>query len=63
VVHLDTGYPHVHLCISANALSSGRRERLSKAEFAMIREETERIMAERYPGLAERSVYRRHRQR
>lgn len=47
----------MHLCVSANALSSRRRERISKAEFARIRAETERIMAERYPGLPERTIY------
>ena len=47
-IHTDTDYLHCHLMISANAVGSAKRERLTKKRFSEIKKELERYKLEKY---------------
>lgn len=57
VEHFDTHQPHIHLCISSNALYSEKRERLSKAQFLKIQKNLEYYILETYPELDQKPIY------
>lgn len=61
VMHKDTDHLHLHLCISANAIGSGKRERLSKKDFARVQKEVEELVRTRYPEIRQEAVYARGR--
>ena len=60
-VHWEADHPHLHLVISANALRSSRRTRLTKAKFTTLVEELEAFKCARWPELPEQLW--QHRQR
>ncbi len=62
VAHLDTDYAHVHVLISANAVNSRKRERVTKHDFARIQRELESHVLEHHPELVQARVYTRDRQ-
>lgn len=62
VAHLDTEYAHVHLLISANAVNTRKRERVTKHDFARIQRELESYVLAHHPELVQARVYTRDRQ-
>jgi hypothetical protein len=50
-IHTDTKHTHIHLMISSNKISSNKRERLSKKEFAEIQKKVETYKNSKYPFL------------
>lgn len=60
--HYDTAHPHIHLMISANAVASKQRLRLSKQQFNHIRRDLERWQQMRYPALQHSVAYNQDRQ-
>lgn len=59
MVHFDTKFPHVHLMISSNPVSSNKRRRLSKEQFAEAQRAMEVYAREHYPELNLTPVYTR----
>ena len=49
-VHFDTKNPHVHIMLSANELCSSKRVRVSKMDFARIKQKTEIFQREVFPN-------------
>ena len=50
-IHLDTNNPHIHLMISANAINSSKRLRLSKHQFKTVQSKLESYKNDKYPQL------------
>lgn len=61
-VHWDAEHPHLHLVVSANALRSPRRTRLTRARFTKLVEELEAFKCERWPQELPEKLWQ-HRQR
>ncbi|MHB9118317.1 MAG: relaxase/mobilization nuclease domain-containing protein [Burkholderiales bacterium] len=61
VVHLDTGYIHLHLMLSANPVGRSERVRLSKEAFSEAQKKVERFTLERYKELGQTCIYDRER--
>ena len=57
IAHFDSEHVHLHLCISANEAGDSRRFRLSKESFSGIQKRLEGYIQERYPELAQRTIY------
>lgn len=47
--HLDTDYPHIHFCISANNYRQRQKHRLSKAQFNQVKQRIRAYIREKYP--------------
>ncbi len=58
-VHHDTGYPHIHLMISANAVRSDRRVRLDRKGLAKVQQDLEAWRDEQFPELNGGVIYRK----
>lgn len=57
VIHHDTDHIHLHLMVSANAVRSKERVRLSKAQFAEVQRKVEAFTLNRYPELQQTVIY------
>lgn len=57
VIHHDTDHIHLHLMVSANAVRSKERVRLSKAQFAEVQRKVEAFTLNRYPELQQTIIY------
>ncbi len=49
--HLDTDYPHIHFCLSANNYRKRNKNRLSKGEFNQVKQRIRAYIREKYPEL------------
>lgn len=56
-IHDDRDHRHIHLMISANAIKSPRRVRLTKSRFAEIQQSLENYLLERYPEAGATRIY------
>ena len=61
MVHTDAKYIHLHICLSANAVGTDKRERLSKEAFARIQKDMEQLVRQKYTELAQTPVYTKER--
>lgn len=57
VIHHDTDHIHLHLMVSANAVRSKERVRLSKAQFAEVQRRVETFTLNLYPELQQTVIY------
>ncbi len=58
-IHRDKDHHHIHLMISANAVRSDKRVRMTKSQFADIQRGLERYKRERFPELGNLRIYDR----
>lgn len=63
VIHHDTDHIHLHLMVSANAVRSKERVRLSKAQFAEVQRKVEAFTLNRYPELQQTVIYDKPKER
>ena len=61
IAHTDAKHIHLHICISANAVGTQKRERLSKQQFSEVQKEVERIVCERWTELSQTTIYTKER--
>ena len=58
-VHFHNDHPHLHLLISGNEIESPRKVRISKKQFATIKQKLERYQERHYPFLSHSVVFGR----
>lgn len=57
MVHTDAKHVHLHICLSANAVGTDKRERLSKESFSIIQKDMEQLVRQKYAELAQTPIY------
>jgi len=57
MVHTDAKHVHLHICLSANAVGTDKRERLSKESFSTIQKDMEQLVRQKYAELTQTPIY------